>query len=1187
MVQTVGDNCSYFIQLSKAIFNCQNSSVGYDSVLVTATDRSGNSNQCYAVVNIVSSFSGGIAYVKADATGQNSGTSWIDAFPTLHDALTAQRLCGGITEIWVASGIYKPAAVYNPDNSGPYDPRERTFYLDQNIKLYGGFSGTETAVNQRNISANPTILSGDLDIPGDNSDNAYHIIYMNGRTSPGQITDAMVIDGFIFRDGNGNGSLPFQNGGAALYLEGSWGGGCSPQISNCQFFANRASFGAVMYNDAFNGGTSSPQLFNCLFYDNLATGRGGVMYNAGGTHGNSNPLIFHCTFSNNTAAGGSVMFNDSRDSGNSQPAIISSILWQNGNSPVLHLDGTGTLLKCSIYDDGSPNNSVSLPAGVSGFGNKDLDPQFVSVAGGNFRLKNGSPAIDAGDTLFAYPVLLKDLGGNPRPQGLAVDLGAYEGAAGFSCPYSAVIYVDASATGANDGTSWYHAFRDLQDALDAACPGSEVWVAQGTYKPRRAYDALRNGGIDLRERTFYIHKNIKLYGGFAAGDSVRADQNPTTRPTILSGDLGIPGNSVDNAYHVVYFDARTSAGNITQVMEMDGFIIRDGKAEGANPLTGGGGGMYLEGSWGTRCQPTISRCFFTKNEAVFGGAMYKDAFNGGNSSFQMLSCVFYHNAASGAASVMYNAGGTNGQSNPNMLNCTFLENDMGVGGIMLNDGRDNGTAQPTLTNGILWQNGPNPILQDNASGTVLNYCIYDDGIIDGNVILPAGVSGSNNLDANPAFVDQANGNMRLTACSPGLNAGFTALVGGQTLLPDIAGVARPQGGVLEIGAYEYVGTPSTFPKLAQQNCGSCGEIRFNYCRYDTLVPLEYLIRSGNSAYDPGNSFRWYADNNGAPGALLGGEPPVNTNNTGTQYYWVSQTQGLCPGSPPIRVRVRVKKIFYPTLTLPPPGCPGAQINLANVPGDPKKKATAFTFYSQHPTVFPNQTPIGSVTAVNGVVTPGQTVLTTLSANYPVIYVKSTVPNGCGGVVGDTLSFSNSPTVDFIPVDTAIHGSTVTIGISTQNTTLLMIQDTFGNTSVATKLGPNSYSFSRPVTNTTSNIITLQFRAVPYNGNCAGTARPFYIAVVPSGNPRFAGLIEASEALEVFPNPTSGRLTLRQQRMDLSLQWQLTDMLGKIVMQGEMNEAEMVIDVSALSAGLYHLMTMSEEGGRTLHKIVKQ
>ncbi len=46
-----------------------------------------------------------------------------------------------------------------------------------------------------------------------------------------------------------------------------------------------------------------------------------------------------------------------------------------------------------------------------------------------------------------------------------------------------ILYVDAGASGANDGSVWADAFTDLQDALAAAARGDEIWVAEGVYKP--------------------------------------------------------------------------------------------------------------------------------------------------------------------------------------------------------------------------------------------------------------------------------------------------------------------------------------------------------------------------------------------------------------------------------------------------------------------------------------------------------------------------------------------------------------------------------------------------------------------------------------------------------------------------------------------------------------------------------
>ena len=44
------------------------------------------------------------------------------------------------------------------------------------MALYGGFVGTETDRSERNWVTNVTILSGDIGVVGDNSDNSYAVV---------------------------------------------------------------------------------------------------------------------------------------------------------------------------------------------------------------------------------------------------------------------------------------------------------------------------------------------------------------------------------------------------------------------------------------------------------------------------------------------------------------------------------------------------------------------------------------------------------------------------------------------------------------------------------------------------------------------------------------------------------------------------------------------------------------------------------------------------------------------------------------------------------------------------------------------------------------------------------------------------------------------------------------------------
>ncbi len=169
------------------------------------------------------------------------------------------------------------------------------------------------------------------------------------------------------------------------------------------------------------------------------------------------------------------------------------------------------------------------------------------------------------------------------------------------------LFVNDDAAGTNDGTSWANAYNDLQDALVIAEAGDQIWVAEGTYKP----DTI--GGAQTS--TFLIDKNLKLYGGFAGTENTLAQRgNPKEHPTILSGDLigndldnNPTANKLDNVLTVVRVNA-----NITNETVVDGFIIRNGYADGSGNLADGGG-MFCSG------QPIIRHCIFERNGALGQG----------------------------------------------------------------------------------------------------------------------------------------------------------------------------------------------------------------------------------------------------------------------------------------------------------------------------------------------------------------------------------------------------------------------------------------------------------------------------------------------------------------------------------------------------------------------------------------
>lgn len=232
-----------------------------------------------------------IVYVNLAARGSNNGTSWANAYTSLATALTNAPVG---SEIWVAQGTYKPTTTIDRDIS---------FDLKNLVEVYGGFNGTETSRVQRNWVANPTVLSGDIGVPNDKSDNSYNVVAGSGLSA------STVLDGFTITDGNNT-----QSGGdgAGIYLNNSssilsnlhitnnsasndGGGGYIrngiPQLTNVTFSGNTSQYGGGLLL------SSSNTILNYVnFYGNSATEQGGALYING-----SNPIITNSNFTSNTA----------------------------------------------------------------------------------------------------------------------------------------------------------------------------------------------------------------------------------------------------------------------------------------------------------------------------------------------------------------------------------------------------------------------------------------------------------------------------------------------------------------------------------------------------------------------------------------------------------------------------------------------------------------------------------------------------------------------------------------------------------------------------------------------------------------------------------------------------------------------------------------------------------------------
>ncbi len=242
-----------------------------------------------------------------------------------------------------------------------------------------------------------------------------------------------------------------------------------------------------------------------------------------------------------------------------------------------------------------------------------------------------------------------------------------------------VLYVRDSATGNGDGLSWQTAYKELSKALDEAMVGNQVWVRRGVYHP-----ALSENEEDARRSSFELPSGIAVFGGFA-GDEDGVDERQLSGESSLSV---LDGRLLDEeledpfAYHVV--TARTRN-------RLDGFLVRNGAADGLIPHNVGGGILVEKG------QLTLENCVIRDNlAATSGGGVYSYM-----STLRVANTAFFGNEAGKEGGALYhtdsfvdiqrsafsgnrssrNGGAIVSVNAPRVVigNSVFTENDAGTG----------------------------------------------------------------------------------------------------------------------------------------------------------------------------------------------------------------------------------------------------------------------------------------------------------------------------------------------------------------------------------------------------------------------------------------------------------------------------------------------------------------------------
>lgn len=280
-----------------------------------------------------------------------------------------------------------------------------------------------------------------------------------------------------------------------------------------------------------------------------------------------------------------------------------------------------------------------------------------------------------------------------------------------------------------------------------------------------------------------------------------------------------------------------------------------------------GGGMFTRSS-----NPLITNCIFSNNTADDGpgGAIRNFV---GDPTF--INCIFSGNSArGGSGGAMYSSNG----SDPVITNCMFIGNIAehsggGMLGIDTNKSivtnctfsgntaglRGGGISYPAVVvNCVVWGNSPDDIFPFNDEKAWIQNSNIRGGWYG---------AGSDNIDADPLFVDPMNGDFHLSTGSPCIDAGDNSSVpkgividldGNQRFLDEPCvsdkGVGKPP--VVDMGAFEHqvffvdcdrngVRDQCEIDKGASQDNNGNGIP-------DECEPGQYIGKNGGSWFDSDN-----------------------------------------------------------------------------------------------------------------------------------------------------------------------------------------------------------------------------------------------------------------------------------------------------------------------------------------------
>ena len=657
----------------------------------------------------------GVYYVTFNGNGTADASSPANAACAmkLQEVLNAagQRVTEGSTAIVKIAGYEIYTTVYHSNTlANPNDPKSYTFVIPNGVTVMGGYNEGSYVDgiyqddgnwndDNRDAAQYMTVLSAVSDEAGGRQAvNGYHAVQF-GQDGTAALDKQTVLDGVYLEDGlatasSGSGSFNTRGGGAVVPKgahirncvvrnnEAIEGGGLfvlpGGMVSGCGVMQNKADKGAGMYLSAEDGVTKDNRahVISGTVVENEAAEVGGGFYLEDGA-----------ALTVNTVVWGNTAPSDKNISGVTDEKFEDALF---GGIDVEEKEGFYPFNNCFVETYELPGN----------YGNHKMEADkdlyfegYYIPRSFSLLVKGGTTSVLQQELQSRNEVAAYDMQGISRIQQQGaqdlekIDAGAYAYLGGsmkipddksevikrIFVSLTANVKLEGDEVEQEDelkGRSFYTGLASLDEALDyinkvrATDFGEEtdfeIWMAEGTYKPRNARKDSdpETGEPNQRQNSFVIPQGVQIFGGFSGeenysygldklfnkgelndlkessddailkllDDRESGDLNSNgitepwemAHPTILSGHVNLSAKE-KNVYHVLYSKADAQVSDLGGVT-LDGLTIMDGETynvmKGCSEV-GRGAGVYTVG-----VDYKLVRCRLLNNKAVRGGAVY-------------------------------------------------------------------------------------------------------------------------------------------------------------------------------------------------------------------------------------------------------------------------------------------------------------------------------------------------------------------------------------------------------------------------------------------------------------------------------------------------------------------------------------------------------------------------------------